>query len=134
MGRELGNFARADRVLSAALARVLSREAESSFVTPPDLDPRPVGGTVSEWLALAREERAELKRLGESIRTAGAAAGLARVEGRPEVSVWMKLRARSIDTPLDDGTDQVSLGLSIPIPWGSAKRSRAERAAQLAGW
>jgi outer membrane protein TolC len=36
---------------------------------------------------------------------------------------------RAIDT--DDGTDQVSAGISIPIPWGSAKRSRADRAAQL---
>ena len=43
----------------------------------------------------------------------------------------MKYRVRTVDTPLDDGTDQVSAGFSIPIPWGSAKRSRAERAAQL---
>jgi len=128
---ELGNFVRADRVLSAALGRVLSRDAERSFATPPDLDPKPVSGTVSDWLALAREERAELKRLGESIRTAETAAELARVDGRPDVSVWMKYRARVIDTPLDDGTDQVSVGFSVPIPWGSAKRSRAERAAQL---
>ena len=128
---DLGNFVRADSVLSAALARVLSRDAERSFATPPELDPEPVSGTVSEWLALAREERAELKRLGESIRTAETAAELARVDGRPDVSVWMKYRTRIVDTPLDDGTDQVSVGLSIPIPWGSAKRSRAERAAQL---
>ena len=122
---------RADRVLGAARARGLSRDAESSFATPPDLDPRPVSGTVSAWLALAREGRAELKRLGESIRTAEAAAELARIDGRPDVTVWMKYRARSIDTSLDDGTDQISAGFSIPIPWGSAKRSRAKRAAQL---
>jgi outer membrane protein TolC len=128
---DLGNFARADQVLGAALSRALSRDAERSFVTPRALDPKPVSGTVSEWLALAREERSELKRLEESIRTAEAAAELARIDGRPDVTVWMKYRARTIDTPLDDGTDQVSLGFSIPIPWGSAKRSRAERAAQL---
>ncbi len=128
---DLGNFTRADQVLSAALSRALSRDAERSFVTPPDLDPKPVGGTVSEWLALAREERPELKRLEESIRTAETAAELARVDGRPDVTVWMKYRVRTVDTPLDDGTDQVSAGFSIPIPWGSARRSRAERAAQL---
>jgi outer membrane protein TolC len=127
---DLGNFARADHVLSAALSGALSRDAGSSFATPPDLDPKPVSGTVSEWLALAREERPELKRLGETIRTAETAAELARVDGRPDVTVWMKYRVRTVDTPLDDGTDQVSVGLSIPIPWGSAKRSRAERAAQ----
>jgi outer membrane protein TolC len=127
---DLGNFARADRVLSAALTRALSGDLERSFATPSRLEPRSVRGTVSEWLALAREERPELKRLEESIRTAETAAELARVDGRPDVTVWMKYRARFIDTPLDDGTDQVSLGFSVPIPWGSAKRSRAERAAQ----
>jgi len=128
---DLGNFARADQVLSAALFRALSRDAERSFATPADLDPKPVSGTVSAWLALAREERPELKRREESIRTAETAAELARVDGRPDVTVWMKYRVRTIDTPLDDGTDQVSVGFSIPIPWGSGKRSRAERAAQL---
>jgi outer membrane protein TolC len=127
---DLGNFTRADRVLGAALSRALSRDGERSFATPPRLDPKPVSGNVSEWLALAREERPELRRIEESIRTAKTAAELARIDGRPDVTLWMKYRARTIDTALDDGTDQVSLGLSIPIPWGSAKRSRAEQAAQ----
>jgi hypothetical protein len=43
----------------------------------------------------------------------------------------MKYRVRTVDTDLDDGTDQVTAGFSIPIPWGSAKRSRAEQVAQL---
>jgi outer membrane protein TolC len=128
---DLGNFTRADHVLSAALSRVLSRDAERSFATPPDLDPKPVSGIVSDWLSLARKERPELRRLEETIHTAEAAAELARVDGRPDVTVWMKYRMRRFDSPLDDGTDQVSAGFSIPIPWGSAKRSRAERAAQL---
>jgi outer membrane protein TolC len=94
------------------------------------LEPRPAGGSVSDWLALAREERPELKRIEASIRTAEKAAELARVDGRPDVTAWMKYRVRTVDTSLDDGTDQISAGFSIPIPWGSAKRSRAERAAQ----
>jgi outer membrane protein TolC len=128
---DLGDFVRADRVLSSALSRALSREPGSAFATPPILEPRPVGGSVSDWLAVARSERPELKRLEEAIRTAEKAAELARVDGRPDVSVWMKYRVRTVDTPQDDGTDQLSAGISIPIPWGSAKRSRADRAAQL---
>jgi outer membrane protein TolC len=116
-------------VLSAALSRALAREVGETFATPPELDPRPVSGSVSDWIGMAREERPELERLEESIRTAEAAAELARVGGRPDVTVWMKYRMRRIDSALDDGTDQVSAGFSIPIPWGSAKRSRAERAA-----
>ncbi len=127
---DLGDFTRADQVLTAALGRALSRDAERGFATPSALEPRPVGGNVSEWLALARAERPELRRIEASIRTAEKAAELARVDGRPEVTAWMKYRVRTIDTGRDDGTDQISLGLSIPIPWGSVKRSRAERAAQ----
>jgi outer membrane protein TolC len=128
---DLGDFSRADRVLSAALSRMLSRDPGSAYSTPAAPEPTPVGGSVSDWVVLAREERPELQRLEESIHTAEKAAELARVEGRPDVTVWMKYRVRTIDTNQDDGTDQVSAGISIPIPWGSAKRSRAERAAQL---
>lgn len=127
---DLGDFARADRELGAALARALSRGPDAVFVTPSDLAPRPVAGSVSDWLAVAREERPELKRLGQTVRTAEKAAELARVDGRPDVTVWLKYRIRQIDNAMDDGTDQVSAGFSIPIPWGSAQRSRAEQAAQ----
>jgi outer membrane protein TolC len=127
---DLGDFARADRVLKAALSRTLSREPGSEFATPLSIEPKPVGGSVSDWLALAREERPELKRLEQSIRTAKKAEELARVDGRPDVTVWLGYRVRMVDSALDDGTDQVSAGLSIPIPWGSARRSRAEQAAQ----
>ena len=127
----LGDFTRVDRVLSAALSRTLSRDEESAFVTPLELEPQPVAGSVAEWLARAREERPELKRLEELIQTAERSAELARIDGRPDVTLWMKYRVRTVDTDLDDGTDQVTAGFSIPIPWGSAKRSRAEQAAQL---
>jgi outer membrane protein TolC len=128
---DLGDFDRVDRVLRAALSRALSREEASSFSTPPEVEPRPAAGSVAEWLARAREQRPELKRLEEAIQTAERSAELARIDGRPDVTLWMKYRVRTIDTDLDDGTDQVTAGFSVPIPWGSAKRSRAEQAAQL---
>jgi outer membrane protein TolC len=127
---DLGDFVRADQELGAALSRTLSREPNHDFATPAALQPRPVAGNVADWLALARQERPELKRLEQSVRTAETAAELARVAGRPDVTVWLKYRVRQIDTAMDDGTDQVSAGFSIPIPWGSAQRSRAEQTAQ----
>jgi outer membrane protein TolC len=127
---DLGDFARVDRVLGAALSRTLARDLERAVETPERLEPRPLEGSVPEWLALAREERPRLRRLEEEIQTAERAAELARIDGRPDVTVWMKYRVRTIDTPTDDGTDQVSAGVSIPFPWGSAKRSRAEQVAQ----
>jgi outer membrane protein TolC len=130
---DLGNFVQTDRVLSAALSRTLSRERGSEFATPAVLPPRPVGGSVSDWLAATSENRPELKRLEEMVRTAEKAAELARIDGLPDVTVWMKYRVRTVDTPTDAGTDQISAGVRVPIPWGSGKRSRAERAAQLQG-
>jgi len=123
---DLGNFVQTDRVLSAALSRTLSRERGSEFTTPAVVKPRPVGGTVSDWLAVASENRPELKRLEESTRTAERAAKLARIDGFPDVTVWMKYRVRTVDTPTDAGADQISAGVSVPIPWGSGNRSRAE--------
>lgn len=128
---DLGDFGRADRELGAALARTLSRPADTSFETPKELEPVPVPGTPSRWLELARANRPELKRLEESIRTEEAGAELARRERFPEVTVFLGYRVRQIDIPADDGTDQVSAGVSVPIPWGSWKRSRAGWKAQL---
>lgn len=129
---DLGDFEREDRELGAALARTLSRPADTPFDTPRTLDPVAVGGAPDEWVALARERRPEFKRLEEAIRTEEVGAELAHLERLPDVTVFLGYRARQVDTPLDEGTDQVSAGLSVPIPWGSWQRSRAGRAARLA--
>jgi outer membrane protein TolC len=128
---DLGDFEREEREIRAVLARALSRPADSSFDTPEELDPAAVRGAVSDWLALARKQRPELKRLEESIRTEEAGAELAHLERLPDVTLSLGYRVRQVDTPLDEGTDQVSAGISVPIPWGSWKRSRASRAARL---
>lgn len=128
---DLQDFSRAKRELSAALRRSLAREPGASFSTPESVEPRPVAGRALDWLVLARQQRPELKRVEESIRTAEAGADLARIKGRPDVTLWVAYRARQIDTALDDGTEQVSAGVSVPIPWGSSQRSRAERSAKL---
>ena len=128
---DLGDFARADRELGAALSRTLSRPAETPFDTPKELGPARVTGAPSHWLALARENKPELRRIEESIRTEESGAELAHLERVPDVTVFLGYRVRQIDTPLDDGTDQMSAGISVPIPWGSWKRSRAGRAARL---
>jgi outer membrane protein TolC len=130
---DLEDFTRADRELRAALSRTLSRPADTAFVTPQEVDPVDVLGTPSDWLSLARENSPELRRLAQSIRTDEKLSELARIERIPDVTVWMAYRVREVDTPMDDGTDQVSAGVSVPIPWGSWKRSRAGQAARLEG-
>ncbi len=126
---DLADFGRADSELSAALARTLSRPAASRFETFAEIEPVAVQGDPNAWLALARSTRPELMRLVQSIQTEESATKLARVDGRPDVTVWAGYRVREINTATDSGTDFVSAGISVPIPWGSRKRSRAESAA-----
>ena len=46
--------------------------------------------------------------------------------------MFVAYRVRTIDTPTDDGTDFVSAGVSVPIPWGSRKRGLGGEAASQA--
>ena len=128
---DLDDFSRTERELGAALSRVLTRPVGRDLETPAALEPLPVAGEVPDWLTRARQERPELKRLTEAVRTEEAGAELARIEAAPDLTFWVGYRVREIDTALDDGTDQVSAGVSIPIPWGSRQRSHAERAGHL---
>jgi outer membrane protein TolC len=59
-------------------------------------------------------------------------AKLARIKTRPEVNVWAKYRLRTVNTPIDDGTDFVSIGVAVPIPWGSRKQGLGQEAAHHA--
>jgi outer membrane protein TolC len=128
---DLSDFQRIDREISAGLNRALSRPAGSSFAPPKQAAALPVGGAAAQWLELAHQHRPSLKRIREEVRGEQQEAKLARIKTRPDVNVWAKYRLRTIDTPLDDGTDFVSIGLSVPITWGSRKKGLSEQAAHL---
>jgi len=95
--------------------------------------PLPVKGSASAWLERAMLERPELARIREEVEAERKAAELARIETRPDVDLWFKYRVRTVNTPLDDGTDFITLGVSLPIPWNSRRRGLGEEAARLEG-
>lgn len=129
---DLEDFERADRSLSAGLARALARQSGSQFETLVSISPVEPAGDPETWLAEAQRHRPELARIQEEIALNDKTAELSRISIRPEVDVFVRYRIRTIDTPLDDGTDFVSAGLSFPIPWGSRKRGLGREAANLA--
>jgi outer membrane protein TolC len=129
----LGDFERAEREISAALVRAAVRPVGTRFDTPGETAPIALEETATGWLEQARRSRPLLGRLREEVGIERKAAQLARIKTRPDVNVWFKYRVRTIDTPMDDGTDFVSLGLAVPIPWGSLIRGRGEEAAHLHG-
>jgi outer membrane protein TolC len=126
---DLSDFHRINREMTAGLNGALARPTRSQFETPDHAVPLPVGGTATQWLNVARRHRPRLKQIREEVRVEGQEAKLARIKTRPEVNVWAKYRLRTIDTPLDDGTDFISLGVSVPIPWGSRKQGLGQAAA-----
>lgn len=129
---DLGDFKRAERRLSAGLARALARAPESRFETLTVVEAIPPEGDVQVWIEYAKQHRPELAVIREEIKQQEEAAALSRIRVRPEVDVWVKYRLRTFESPTDDGTDFFSAGVSVPIPWGSRKRGLGGEAASLA--
>ncbi len=126
---DLGDYQRGEKEISAGLARTLSRPPETVFVTPTEILAVPVAEGSALWTEKALKARPELLKIQEEIKLERKAAELARIQARPDLSLWMKYRIRDVDTAMDDGTDFVSAGISIPIPWGSRKASLGREAA-----
>jgi len=129
---DLDDFRRSDEAYSAGLAGALARPVRSRFETPRELVPAAVSGSAAAWMAEALTIRPKLARIREEIGVERQSAKIARISALPEVTLWMKYRLRQVETVVDDGTDFFSAGLSVPIPWGSRKRSRGTEAAHLA--
>jgi cobalt-zinc-cadmium efflux system outer membrane protein len=128
---DLGDFQRVDRQISAGLNAALSRPATNRFDTPSEATPLPIAGAENQWLDLAQKHRPELRRIREEISLNQKEAELARIKTRPDLNIWAKYRVRTIDTAMDNGTDFVSVGVSVPIPWGSRKQGLGQEAASL---
>jgi len=127
---DLLDFESRDRELAAQLQRLLSRPGSASFEVPLQVEARAVPGPIEAWRARALEARPELERLESAARAAEAAAELARIEASPDKTFHLAYRRRTVDLPIDDGTDQFTAAMTIPIPIGSAKRSSARQLAQ----
>lgn len=130
---DLGDFTRAQRAFSAALARAVAREPGAQFETPESVAAIPVEGHLEGWLALARASRPELAAMREEVNEQTDAAALSRLERLPDLDVFVAYRLRTIDSPMDDGTDFFSAGVTVPIPVASAPKALAgERAGHAA--
>ena len=126
---ELADFETREVELVAALQQ--ARATDGSVDTPADIAPRPPP-TQRDWRASADAHRPRLKKLRTDERAANTSAQLARIDARPEPTVWAGYRVRTVTTNVDAGTDFVSFGIGIPVPTGSARSASGARAAALA--
>jgi len=133
---DLEGFDRDDRSLTAAINAALHRGGDLAVRTPLALPARGPTGTVQALARQAGSSRPLLQRFAASARTCRAAARRAAREGYPDITAWGGYRVR-LAAGDDPGTDFVTLGLSIPIPfsynrrWGSQKHANEEQARAL---
>jgi cobalt-zinc-cadmium efflux system outer membrane protein len=115
--------------LLASLNQALQRPASTALVTPAQTPMAEATGDTSTWLRQARSTNPSLEALSSMARTARLEAELARVDGRPDPTLWAGYRLRTVETDMDPGTDLVSLGVSLPIPVASGRVAGGTQAA-----
>jgi len=127
---ELADFQEQDRALDIALYAVLG-EAGRPFETPDNLTAltAPPDGAFGAWASTAVDRR-PLFGINEARRDrANAVARHARLDARPNPSIWAGYRVRFPVTAGDPGEDFISAGVGVPIPTGSSRVSRGEQKA-----
>ena len=117
---ELGDFQRSEAELTAALSRALS--ASISVETSTELK------VLSAPQQVDSSSRPALTAAHQQVAVHRASAELARVDGRPDLSIWAGYRVRTGESAMDQ-VDLASVGVGMPIPVGSRKRSQAQEAA-----
>ena len=127
---DLKDFAQLEAMWTARLES-LTAQTMQTFDTPSELlsAAPPLELTAITELA---DDRPTQQRLSSEAERLEASASLARLNGRPEPTVWAGYRVRTINTAMDAGADMVSVGVGMPIPTGSRRRASSEEAQQLA--
>ena len=127
---ELEEFGRKDREITASINNVLHRDPRTAIETPPAVTSVAPPSDLDALIKEAKKNRPALFALDEKARAARLAADQAVYERRPDFSVWLGYRFR-VEAGMDNGTDQMSIGAAIPIPFDYLGRTDAERAAHL---
>jgi outer membrane protein TolC len=125
----LGDRDRDERQLLAAVNQALQRSPGAAIETPHETPAAARVEGAQAWLEAARTGSPTLAALEAQAETARLEGELARTTGRPDPTVWAGYRLRTVQTEMDPGTDLVSIGLSVPIPVASSRRSGGEEAA-----
>ena len=124
---DLQDFERQNKELTAVLNAVLHREPTVRIETPETFQPESqTSRNLAQWFERARKDRPQVKALEGQARAKNLEAEQVAYERWPDVTVWAGYRIRT-RAGVDDGTDQMSLGLSVPLPFDYTGSSDAER-------
>ncbi len=124
LGEFLADFSAKQEMVLASINGALARDPATPITTPElsALVPLPQD-------AAARQEalgsHPDLERLRSMAAVARAEAEQARFEANPEPTVWLGYRVRTEVPNGDPGTNFVTAGVSVPLPFASTKKYRA---------
>jgi outer membrane protein, heavy metal efflux system len=133
---DLKSLDRDEAGLTAAINATLHRAIDVEVPTP---ERTVVQEPTTDAMTLAQQaehDRPLLKRLAAEAETYRSAARRARREGYPDLTLWAGYRVRT-RAGADPGTDFMSLGVSLPLPfsyderWGSEGRQNEQMAAAV---
>ncbi len=127
---ELEDFERNDRELTASINSALHRDPRTSISTPVESVSVSPGHSYEELLELARQYRPMLAVFEQRSRASKLAADQTEWERRPDFTFWLGYRFR-IEAGMDDGTDFLSIGASVPLPFDYLDTTDAQKAGHL---
>ena len=119
---DLRDFDRLERELTAALSAAVHEEGTLLLETPTRTRVPPLPGDLDEISRRALHGNPALARLDATAAAELAAAELARREAWPDMILWAGYRVRAPVDAVDDGIDQATVGVSVPLPTSSARR------------
>ena len=131
---DLENFGRDDEALLAAINAARRTSLAQAVATPAQLTAFGPKHQADDLIKLAAQHRPLLQRFRQVEKTRAEAAKLGAREGYPDITTSIGYRVRSA-SGTDEGTDFISLGLSLPIPvfYGSRASSVERKQRELAG-
>ncbi len=125
LAEDLVDFDAREAALLSALNGALAREPAQAVSTPSRTPSLELPGDATSRRDQLVQHPA-LRALEAKADVARAEAERARVEAAPEPTVWLGYRIRAPMASGDPGTDLVSAGFSMPLPFASTRRWRAE--------
>ncbi len=128
---DLSDFDQKDRELVATLNAAAHQKVTTPVASPNELKPFSPPTSLNRLVALALENRPLLKREKELARAQRLAAEAAGWERWPDITLWAGYRYRR-PAGVDPGTDFVSIGVSVPLPFDYKGRFKARRQQYLA--
>lgn len=123
---DLNNFDEDEQSLSATINATLHRPIGTPIPTPDRIAVRSPRVDAKTLIRRARNERPALKLYRAQAETYRAAARRAARDGYPDITVWAGYRIRT-RTTTDVGTDFVSVGVALPLPFWYERRSGSQR-------